>query len=112
MPVNDHPLLMPHVEVVSLDCNCNSSLPLTRDILMYHTKLVFEVHKLHSRKRLGQHVSYMLVYSDILELHFSPLYYISDLMVPDLDMLRLFMEHWVLFKLHTTPVVTPDTSRL
>jgi hypothetical protein len=44
MPVNDHMLHLPHVEVVSLDCNCKLSLPLTRDVLLDHTKLIFEVH--------------------------------------------------------------------
>jgi hypothetical protein len=35
---------MPHVEAASLDHNCNSSLPLTRDVLLDHTKLLSEVH--------------------------------------------------------------------
>jgi hypothetical protein len=103
---------MPHVEAGALDINCNSSIPLTRDILLYHTKLLFEVHKLQFQHRLSQHVNYLLICSDILELHCSPLYHISDIMVPDLDVIVLVMEHRFLYKIHTNLVVTPDTSRL
>jgi hypothetical protein len=112
MPENDHTLLMPHGEVVALDHNYNSSLPVIREVLLDHTKLVSEVHKLHFRQRLGQHVSYLLICSDILELHCSTMYHISDVMVLDLDVLGLVMEHYALRQLHTTLVVTPDASHL
>ena len=91
---------------------CNSSLPLTREVLLDYTKLVSKVHKLHFLQRFGQHVNYLLICRNILELHCYPLYHISDVMVPDLDELGLFIEHWALCQLHTTLVVTPDTSHL
>jgi hypothetical protein len=60
-----------------------------------HTKLVSEVFKLLSRQRLSQHVCYLLVGRNILELYCSLLYHLSDIMVLDLDMLGLVMTHWV-----------------
>ena len=40
------------------------------------------------------------------------MHHIPDIVVLNLNVLRLVMEHWVLGKLHTTLVVTEDTSRL
>ena len=40
--------------------------------------------------------TYLFVHCNILELHCSPLYHIPDIVVLDLNMLRLVMEHWVL----------------
>ena len=48
----------------------------------------------------------------ILELHCSPLYHIHDIVILDLDMLRLVMEHQVLRQLHATLVITMYISSI
>ena len=82
------------------------------DTNLHNSKLVPEVLKLHSRQRLGQYIGYMLVCRNIVELHWSYLHHIPDIVISDLDVLRLVMEYWVLGQLHTILVVTEDTSRL
>ena len=53
-----------------------SSLPLGRNLDLENTKILLEVLKLHSIQWLCQHISYLFVRRNILELHFS-LYTIS-----------------------------------
>ena len=74
----------------------DSSLPLGRNLDLENAKLLPKVLKLHSAQWLGQHISYLLIYRNILELHCSSLHHICDIVVFDLDMLRLVMEHRVL----------------
>ena len=74
----------------------NSSLPLGRNLDMENTKLLPEVLKLHSGHWLCQHISYLFVHHNILELHYSPLHHIPDIVILDLDMLQIVMEQWVL----------------
>ena len=71
----------------------DSSLPLGRNLNLENTKILPEVLKLHSRQWLGQHMTYLLVRCNILELHYSSLHHIPDIVIFDLDMLRLVMEH-------------------
>ena len=66
-----------------------SSLPLGRNLDLENTKLLLEVLKLHSGQWLHQHISYLFLRHNILELHCSPLHHIPD-------MLQLVMEYWVL----------------
>ena len=47
----------------------DSSLPLGRNLNLMNTKLLSEVFKLHSVQWLGQHIIYLLVHHNILELH-------------------------------------------
>ena len=47
-----------------------------------------------------------------LELHYSSLHHISDIVIFDLDILRLVMEHRVLRQVHTTLVVAIYTSSI
>ena len=75
----------------------DSSLPLRRDLDLENTKILPEVIKLHSRQWLG---------------HYSSLHHIHHIVIFDLDMLRLVMEHWVLRKLHRTLVFTIYTSSI
>ena len=74
----------------------DSSLPLGRNLNLENTKLLTEVLKLHSGKWLGQHISYLLIRRSILELHCSSIHHIPDMVIFDLNMLRLVMEHQVL----------------
>ena len=66
-----------------------SSFPLDLE----NTKILPEVLELHSIQWLCQHISYMFIRRNILELHCSPLHHIPDIVILDLDMLRLVMEH-------------------
>ena len=47
-----------------------------------------------------------------MELHCSSLHHIPDIVIFDLDMLQLVMEHWVLSQLHTTLVGAIYTSSI
>ena len=88
------------------------SLPLGGNLDLENTKLLPEVLELHPSQWLHQHISYLFLHHNILELHCSSLHHIHDIVIFDLDMLRLVMEHQVLRQLHTTLVVTEYTSRL
>ena len=74
----------------------DSSLPLGGNLDLENTKLLLEVFKLHSGQWFSQHISYLFVHHNILELHFSSLHHIPNIVIFDLDMLRLVMEQWVL----------------
>ena len=74
----------------------DSSLPFGGKLDMENTKLLHEVLKLHSSQWLCQHISYLFVCRNILELHYSFLHHIPNIVILDLDMLRLVMEHQVL----------------
>ena len=47
-----------------------------------------------------------------LELHWSSMHHIPNIVIFDLDMLRIVMEHRVLRQLHTTLVVAIYTSSI
>ena len=95
-----------------LECLMDSSLPLGRDLDLENTKLLPEVLKLQPSQWLHQYISYLFLCHNILELHCSPLHHIPDIVILDLDMLRLVMEHQVLQQLHTTLVVAIYTSSI
>jgi hypothetical protein len=59
----------------------STSLPLSREVLSDNTKLVSEVLKLHTRQRLGQHIFYLLIYANILELYSPPLHLIMNVVI-------------------------------
>ena len=83
-----------------------------RDVLLDHSKLVSEVLELHLGQRLGQHICNLLICGNILKLHSSLLHHITDILVLDVDVLGLVMNHWILGQLYATLVVTKDTSRI
>ena len=74
----------------------DSSPPLGGNLDLENTKILPEVLKLHSGQWLGQHINYLFIRRNILELHCSSLHHIPDIMIFDLDMLRLVREHWFL----------------
>ena len=74
----------------------DSSFPFGESLDLENTKILLEVLKLHSGQWLHQHISYLIIRHNILELHCSPLHHIPDIVIFDLDMIQLFMEHWVL----------------
>ena len=74
----------------------DTSLILGRNLDLENTKLLPEVLKLHPSQWLIQHISYLFVRCNILELHCSSLHHIPDIVILDLDVLQLVMEHWIL----------------
>ena len=74
----------------------DSSLSLGGNLYLENTKLLPEVLELHSSQWLCQYINYLILPRNILELHCSPLHHIPDIVILDLDMLRLVMEHWIL----------------
>ena len=73
-----------------------SSLPFGGNLDLENTKLLPKVFKLHSGQWIFQHINYMFTYRNILELHFSFMHHIPDIVIFDLNMLRLVMEQWAL----------------
>jgi hypothetical protein len=90
-----------HDTIVSL-----ALLPLSREVLSENTKLVSEVLKLYTRQRLGQHICNLFICANIFELYNSPLHHIMNVVIPDLYVLLIIMEHWVLRHLYATLVIT------
>ena len=62
-------------------------LSLGRDLDLENTKLLLEVLKIHSSQWIYQHIIYLFILHNILELHYSPLHHIPDIVILDLDML-------------------------
>ena len=71
----------------------DSSLPLGGNIDLENTKRHPEVLKLHSSQWIFQHISSLFVCHNIMELHYSSLYHIPNIVIFDIDMLCLVMEH-------------------
>ena len=61
-----------------------------------NTKSLSEVLELQPSQWLRQYISYLFLYCNIPELHYSPLHNIPHIVILDLDVLRLVMEHWIL----------------
>ena len=79
---------------------------------MENTKSLFEVLELQPCQWLRQYISYLFLRRNIQELHYSSLHHIPDMVILDLDMFRLVMEHRVLRQLHTTLVVAMYASSI
>ena len=84
-----NPLTMPKWLWVSL-------FSLGGNLDLENTKPLLEVLKIHPSQWLCQHINYLFLHCNILELHYSPLHHIPYIVILDLDMLRLVMEQWVL----------------
>ena len=82
--------------IVTSEWPSDSSPPLGGNLDLENTKLLPEVLKLHCGQWLGQHITYLFIHRNILELHCSPVHHIPEIVILDLDMLQLFMEHRVL----------------
>ena len=80
----------------------DSSLLVGGNLDLENIKLLHEVLKLHFGQWLHQYISYLFHHRNILELHYSSLHHIPNIVVLDLDILRLVMEDRVLRQLHTT----------
>ena len=85
----------------------DSSLSLRGNLDLENTKILLEVHELHPSQWICQYISYLFLHRNILELHCSPLHHIPNIVILDLDMLRLVFDN-----LHATLVVTMYTSSI
>ena len=61
--------------------------PWPKNLDLENTKILPEVLKLHSGQWLCQHISYLSICRNILELHCSSLHHIPDIVIFDLDVL-------------------------
>ena len=89
-----------------------SSLSLGGSLDLENTKSLSEVLELQFSQWPHQYINYLFLCRNIQELYCSSLHHIPDIVLLDLDMLRLVMEHRVLRQLHTTLVVTIYTSSI
>ena len=92
----DHVRMAQHLHLIMEGTNpltmseglsADTSLPLGRNLDLENTKLLSDVLKLQPSQWLSQHISYLFVCHNILELHYSPLHHIPDIVILDLDML-------------------------
>ena len=74
----------------------DSSLSLRGNLYLENTKLLPKVLELHPSQWLCQHIGYLLLHRNILELHCSLMHHIPYIVDLDLDVLRIVMEHQVL----------------
>ena len=70
-----------------------SSISLGGNLDLENTKLLPELLKLQPSQWLHQYISYLFLCRNILQLHYSPLHHIPNIVILDLNMLRLVMEH-------------------
>ena len=73
-----------------------SSLSLGGSLDLENTKSLSKVLKLQPSQWLRQYISYLFLRRNIHELNCSSLHHIPDIVILDLDMLRLVMKHWIL----------------
>jgi hypothetical protein len=105
--------ILTEIPIVGQDTIVSSaSLPLSREVLLDYTKLVSEVLKLHMRQRISQHICNLLICANILELHNSLLYHVMNVVVLDLNVIHFIVEHWVLYNIYATLVITKDHGRI
>ena len=83
-----------------------SSLPFGRNLDLENTKLLLEVLKLHSGQWLHQHISYLFVCRNIVEIHYSSLHHIPDRVIFDLqlDATCIYCNNQSCVKLSENPV--------
>jgi hypothetical protein len=64
-----------------------TTLPLSEEGILYHSKFVSEEHKLPFNQGFAQNICNLLIYGNIMKLQYSLLDYISDEVICDLYML-------------------------
>jgi hypothetical protein len=89
-----------------------STLPLSEEGILHHSKPVYGEKKLPFLQRFGQNICNLLIYGNILKLHFSLLDPILDEVVSDLNMLGPVMEYWILQEFDTTHIIAVYHRRL
>jgi hypothetical protein len=89
-----------------------STLPLSEEGILHHSKFVPEEHKLPFNQGFGQNICNLLICGNILKLDCSLLDPISDEVIYDLNMLGPVMEYWILREFDTTLIITVYHHRL
>jgi hypothetical protein len=78
---------------IPVRCYHASTLSLSEEGIMHHSKFVSEEHKLPFHQGFGQNMCNLLICGNILKIHCSLLDHISNEVVSDLNMLELVMEY-------------------
>jgi len=73
-----------------------STLPLSEEGIMHHSKSVSKEHKHPFLQGLGQNIYNLLICGNIMKLHFSLLDVISNEVIFDLNMFGPVMDYWIL----------------
>jgi hypothetical protein len=91
-------------------CYHASTLPLSEEGILHHSKFIFEELKLPFNQGFGQNKCNLLICGNMLKLHCSLLGPISDKVVS--NMLGTIMEQWILREFDTTMIITIYHHRL
>ena len=60
---------------------------------------------------LGENICYLVIYRYILQPNCPSLNPVTNEVVPDLNMLRLVMKHWILREFYANLIITVNDSR-
>jgi hypothetical protein len=104
-----------HIDLCGNTClmlPLTSTLPLSEEGIMHHSKSISEEKKLPFLQGLGQNIYNLLIYGNILKLHYSLLDPIPDEVIFDLNMLGPVMEYWILREFDTTLIIAVYHHRL
>jgi hypothetical protein len=74
--------------------------------------LLDQEHKLPFDQIFREDVYNLLICRNVLKLHNSSLNIVPDEVIPDINMLRLVMEHWILREFNATLIITMNGDRL
>jgi hypothetical protein len=83
-----------------------STLPLSEEGILQHSKFVPEEYRLPFNQGFGQNVCNLLICGNILKLNCSLLYPVSDEVIHDLNMIVPVMEYRILKEFDTTLIIT------
>jgi hypothetical protein len=86
------------------------TLPLSKEGIIHHSKLVSEEDELSLYQGLGENVYQLLICRNILELDYSLQHPVSDEVVSNLNVLRPIVKHWILREFDATLVIRVDQA--
>ena len=88
-----------------------STLPLTEEGVPHQAHLVSEEDMVAPWQGLGENICYLNICRYILQLNCPSLNSVTNEVVPDLNMLRLVMKHWILREFYATLIITMNQGR-
>ena len=83
-----------------------STLPLNKKGIILHPNPVSMIFKFAPGERLHQNVCILIFHRNVLKQHDLPLHTISDMMIPDIYMLRSIMKHRIKREFNATLIIT------
>jgi hypothetical protein len=89
----------------------NSTLPLTEEGVSHQAHLVSEVYMFAPWQGLGENNCNLVICRYILQLNYPSLNPITNEVVPDLNMLRPIMKHWILREFYATLIITVNDDQ-